>query len=584
MSDIMVSILKNDCFGIINKKPDVFGLEALPKRAFQFASTDAKINGFMDWLKAQEETGILQIIKKRTVGGDVINTPWPDVYIKSAYQRGLRNADKWLKNAGLPGSVTYQLPGGRRNALVQPIHASRVGLIYSRTYEDLRSVTDVMNAQVRRKITEGLTTGLAKSVAEGKNPRMIARELVKDVNNRVDKIGIVRSRMIARTEVLNAHNEAILLEYQQAEKIMGVPVMVDVSLGANPCEVCVDLEAGGPYNLTQAMGQLPAHPNCVCVHMPNVEGKKDKQYLKTPITVGGKEFASVTKAFQDLNLPMKEMVKIRAKLKAERKLVYKGHTFRMGGQQVVKKKVTPQPIRRTPTSKGAYTPKETWAEAVAWTKQNKLAKRVDYKKVKGVSNAEWGDPLFAEDRALKWLNDVNAELDRIQRKFKIKLPQLDQLLLRNMDTAYNGIGQAQVSARTVGCHVGGTNVKHLKNYLKKRKRAWHVADDVTLANDLKGYGEIVRHEWGHIIDGKYNLTWRAAIFEEGKWYNLVSKLKTDYKFTAVNVSDYAKTNTKEFFAEIFSYYVSPDYGKTKKKLPALLEKFMKDVMKRMKRK
>lgn len=267
--DIHQSIIDNDCFGIQPDVPRI--LTALPNKTFEFKQSVDKIAGFMRWLEEQEQLGILELVYRPGFASPTNGVPWAHLYIDSAYHRGLRNAESWLQRAkyGIPTIET--LPGGIRRAMRQPIHAQRIAVIYSRTYEDLKSVTQVMNAQIRRKITDGLTTGLARGLAEGKSPRVIARELFKDVANRVDKIGIVRARAIARTEVLNAHNDAQMAEYQQAEKYLGEPMMVDVNLGGNPCEICIDLEAGGPYELTRAMGQLPAHPNCVCVHIPVVK-------------------------------------------------------------------------------------------------------------------------------------------------------------------------------------------------------------------------------------------------------------------------------------------------------------------------
>lgn len=258
--DVRISIVPNDCFGI---QPNVLRtFTPLPSKAFAFVRTPQKISLFMEWLQSQEDAGILEIIRKP---GAAIETAWTDVYIESAYAKGVRRSYTEMNKAGY---VTEIPIGGIRAAMSHPIHADRVGIIYSRTYEDLKSVTAVMNAQSRRLITEGLTTGLARGIAEGKNPRVIARELYKDVANRIDKIGKVRSRMIARTEVLNAHNEALHAQYQLTQEQLGVPILVDVSLGANPCPICIDLEHGGPYPLDMARGMLPAHPNCVCIIIP----------------------------------------------------------------------------------------------------------------------------------------------------------------------------------------------------------------------------------------------------------------------------------------------------------------------------
>ena len=267
--DIRISIVDDDCFGI---QPDVFRiLASAGQKAFEFVRTPQKVSMFMDWLEKQEDVGILQkVIRPGAIG---VESAWSDVYIDSAYAKGMRRGRTELQRAGYPVPTFEQTPGGLAGTMNQPIHADRIGIIYSRTFEDLKSVTQAMNAQVRRKIADGLTVGLARGLAEGKNPRVIARELYKNVADRVDKIGITRARMIARTEVLNAHNEALMAQYEQAEKDIGRPVMVDVSTGANPCDICVGLAASGPYPLAEARGMLPAHPNCVCVHIPVGKGR-----------------------------------------------------------------------------------------------------------------------------------------------------------------------------------------------------------------------------------------------------------------------------------------------------------------------
>lgn len=260
LRDTRISIINNDCFGI---QPDVLRtFSPLPTKAFEFVRTPQKVSLFMEWLQLQEDAGILQIIRRPGFG---VESAWSDVYIESAYAKGIRKGYTELNKAG----YQTQLPlGGVRAAMAHPIHADRVGIIYSRTFEDLKSVTSVTNAQTRRLIAEGLTSGLARGVAEGKNPRMIARELYKDVANRVDKIGKVRARMIARTEVLNAHNEALHAQYELTQTQLGELIFVDISLGANPCPICIDLESGGPYPLDVSRGLVPAHPNCVCIIIP----------------------------------------------------------------------------------------------------------------------------------------------------------------------------------------------------------------------------------------------------------------------------------------------------------------------------
>jgi len=99
-------------------------------------------------------------------------------------------------------------------------------------------------------------------MAEGKNPRTIARELYKDVKNRVDKIGKVRSRMIARTEIVRAHHIANIQEYRQAE-VEGVKVQAEWVTGAGACPICIGLAEDKVYTLDEIEALIPAHPNCV---------------------------------------------------------------------------------------------------------------------------------------------------------------------------------------------------------------------------------------------------------------------------------------------------------------------------------
>jgi hypothetical protein len=272
--DISISIVDRDCFGI---QPDLIALAASAYRAFDFPRTQEKIAGFMAWLQEQEDAGILEVsIRPGTLRG--IEEAWTDTYIQSAYAKGITRSRAELRKQGL------QIPdidavGGVRSLFNQPFHADRLGVLYTRTFEDLKTVTQFMNGQIRRRISDGLTTGLTRGIAEGKNPRVIARELVKDVNNRVDKIGISRARMIARTEIIRAHHEANIAEYERAQDMFDVEVEIEIqaewaTAGFNVCPICLDLEAGGPYKLNEIRSMIPAHPNCRCVALPLVIEKE----------------------------------------------------------------------------------------------------------------------------------------------------------------------------------------------------------------------------------------------------------------------------------------------------------------------
>lgn len=266
--DIRVSILDRDCFGI---QPQLSVLAATQRKEFEFKRAPEKVSAFMAWLKKQEESGILEIVQRP---GVVVGTEaaWTDTWIQQAYAQGVRRARTELKRAG------YQIPGadsqigGARQFMNQPAHVDRVGLLYSRTYEDLKTVTDVTNGRIRRAIADGLQEELARGAAEGLDPRQIAKNILKNVEGAIDNVGKVRAQMIARTEVVRAHTVATIAEYRQAAGDIEVEVQAEVSTaGFNVCPICEALAANGPYPLAKAETLIPAHPNCRCVLLPVVQ-------------------------------------------------------------------------------------------------------------------------------------------------------------------------------------------------------------------------------------------------------------------------------------------------------------------------
>lgn len=246
---IMETIVKNDAFGL--RAPVVNE----PGRQFQFAfprSSD-KVSSFMDWLYAEQSATILEVQRGAPLRS-AAERAWSNVYIDSAYQRGIRQAGQELRAAGANVSDRYL-----DTAFNLPVHADRVGLIYTRVYSDLKGVTDAMDAQISRVLARGL--------AEGLGPMEMARNIV----DRVDSIGITRARTIARTEVIAAHAEASLNSYEEAG-LEGVAVSAEfVTAGDNAvCPECEDLE-GKTFLIDEARGMIPVHPNCRCAFIPVIE-------------------------------------------------------------------------------------------------------------------------------------------------------------------------------------------------------------------------------------------------------------------------------------------------------------------------
>jgi hypothetical protein len=277
-SDIEESIVERDCFGIVAaaraaESRSLLTQAPLPDNALIFKTVEEKVAGFMSWLRAQEDAGVLDIVRLAPHGSRVARE-WSGVYVQSYYAKALREtyekavaaAQGKLHRAGYTKPSTVA-PLAMR--MQQPIHVERIGLLYARAFEDLKSVLAVQEASIQRAIAEGLTLGLTRGMAEGRNPLDIARALAKDATHPVAAIGLNRVRMIARTEMSRAHTLATVAEYREAEA-EGVHVEAELMTSGldTVCEDCLELEEGGPYSLDEAEGLIPVHPNCMCTLIP----------------------------------------------------------------------------------------------------------------------------------------------------------------------------------------------------------------------------------------------------------------------------------------------------------------------------
>lgn len=260
--EIMDAVATKDIFGLA-RRPVVFA--ELQPGQFQFVKSDQKVDAFMKWLNEMEEKHILTTeTRPGMYGGE---KPWTNIYIQSAYQRGLSRATAELKKAGydVPTTGTLDLTGKTPLAVAmnQPFHAERVALIYTRAYNELKGITAAMDQQISRVLAQGM--------AEGRNPMEIAKLLV----DRVDKIGITRARTLARTEVISAHHQATINEYERW-KISGVTVEAEwVIAGWNVCPVCRSM-SGKVFSLDKIRYMIPAHPNCRCAAIPIIKEPKTK--------------------------------------------------------------------------------------------------------------------------------------------------------------------------------------------------------------------------------------------------------------------------------------------------------------------
>jgi len=235
---------------------DGFGLKT-NRGEFEFARSDQKVAAFMEWLQQQVNAGVLEIRRGETMQ-QAGQRAWTNVYIRSAYQKGIAQSASRMRAEG-----AQVAPEWVETAFTRPFHADRVGLAYTRTFNDLRGITAEMDKQISRTLAAGLS--------EGKGPMDIARALV----DRVEKIGIVRARMLARTEVVAAHAEASLNVFDEAEA-EGVSLEAEFTTAQDDkvCQECQAL-AEKTFTIREARGMLPVHPNCRCTWLPVVKNPRE---------------------------------------------------------------------------------------------------------------------------------------------------------------------------------------------------------------------------------------------------------------------------------------------------------------------
>lgn len=158
---------------------------------FTFTRDAAKLIAFSEWFQQAIDEEILRIDS-----GGTVSDHWLNTYVGNAYIRGsIKTRSQVEKALGDRLNRIEDYSPFRNQA-----HVDRAELIFQRTFEDLKGVTSTMADQTRRVLSQG--------ILEGKNPNVVAREMVE----RVDKIGITRAKLIARTEIVESHNSASIME------------------------------------------------------------------------------------------------------------------------------------------------------------------------------------------------------------------------------------------------------------------------------------------------------------------------------------------------------------------------------------
>lgn len=187
-----------DAFGLSIKNNKSLGSQLQDYNKFAYLREADKISVFHDWL---DERIALDILARSA--GENIRYHWLSYYLGIGYEKGVTSVQRDTLNATpVPGLV-------HGSVWTNPAHVIRAELIFTRAYDALENVTKTMSAQISNELAQAMIQGYGVDKA------------AKNMLNRVDSIGKVRARLIARTEMINSHNVASIFEAQSLEGIVG---------------------------------------------------------------------------------------------------------------------------------------------------------------------------------------------------------------------------------------------------------------------------------------------------------------------------------------------------------------------------
>ena len=266
-----------DCFGLRQGTIRTFQMTPPGAGMFAFPRSADKVVAFMRWLQDQIDRGLLEVGEFQQIGVGV-ESAWTNKYILDSYKRGVMRSRYELQKAGF-NVPSIEATGGIGISFSTPFHIDRLGLLYSRTFTELKGITAQMDQQISRVLAQG--------IADGDNPHLLARKLVSTINGiGRDKLGLDisytrispktgeeivvkyfmpaerRAEIIARTEVIRAHHQAMIQEYRNWA-LEGVYVKGEWKTAgdARVCEKCAELE-GHIYTLDEIEPMIPLHPQC----------------------------------------------------------------------------------------------------------------------------------------------------------------------------------------------------------------------------------------------------------------------------------------------------------------------------------
>lgn len=222
------------------------GIESNPN-PYVFQRNPENIARFESWLDAVISAEILQP-----------TIPLEQRWLSSSLGTGYISGVASVATAVLPLAKKQGISLPANSPFTNPKHIERAKLIYTRNFNGMQGITDSMKSEMKKILADG--------IIRGNNPRDIAVRL----NNSVHGIGKVRARRIARTEIVEAHQEAAIAEAEELESQTGFKIDMKWRTALDGRERDSHRARHNKIYTKEVARTLLGEPNCRCALIPNI--------------------------------------------------------------------------------------------------------------------------------------------------------------------------------------------------------------------------------------------------------------------------------------------------------------------------
>lgn len=245
--DVRESIQENDVLNLRDTSLSAGGAELASPPSYDFLADPEKRERYQEWLDERQRDVVLETTNRDRIRE---GRAWHSSFIRGSYKKGLKHANTELRKQG------YDLDTEDVASMFnKPVHQRKVEMLYLRAYDELDGITNAQSQAIGRILSDGMV--------EGHGPRKMASAL----NSEIDDIGIQRSRLMARTETVRAHNHGTLKRLDEMG-VDSVTVIVESAGDRRTCPECESLD-GNEYDIDDAYSVLPSHPGCRCTFRPS---------------------------------------------------------------------------------------------------------------------------------------------------------------------------------------------------------------------------------------------------------------------------------------------------------------------------